>query len=182
MDRARDPRQIRSDAYQNLAAQLLTATAPSANPPQYAREPTMKIWIDCEWNDFKGELISMALVAEDGSEWYEVLECANPSPWIAKHVMSVTQKDPISKARMQSSLSKYLAKYPTAHIISDWPEDIERFCALLITGPGKMLGLRQARLTLEINFNLNSNDSKIPHQALADARSMKLKYSTLAVL
>jgi hypothetical protein len=68
-------------------------------------------------------------MAEDGSEWYEVLECAKPSPWIAKHVMSVTEKDPISNARMQSSLSKYLAEYSAVHIIADWPEDIERFCA-----------------------------------------------------
>jgi hypothetical protein len=77
------------------------------------------------------------------------------------------------------SLSKYLAKYRTVHIIADWPEDVERFCALLITGPGEMLGLRQTRLTFEINRNLDSSESKIPHQALADARSMKLKYAQL---
>jgi hypothetical protein len=142
-------------------------------------KPLMKLWIDCEWNDFKGELISMALVAEDGSEWYEVLKCANPSPWVVKHVMCVTQKSSVTKARMQVSLSKYLAKYRTVHIIADWPEDVERFCALLITGPGEMLGLRQTRLTFEINRNLDSSESKIPHQALADARSMKLKYAQL---
>jgi hypothetical protein len=42
-----------------------------------------------------------------------------------------------------------------------------------------MLGLRQTRLTFEINRNLDSSESKIPHQALADARSMKLKYAQL---
>jgi hypothetical protein len=135
----------------------------------------MKFWIDCEWNDFKGDLISMALVAEDGSEWYQVLECENPSPWIAKNVMTVTQKSPVSKAHMRVSLSKYLAKYPTVHIVADWPEDIERLCALLIVGPGEMLTLAQTRLTFEINRNLDSSLSKVPHQALADARSMKLK-------
>jgi hypothetical protein len=133
----------------------------------------MNFWIDAEWNDFKGDLISMALVCEDGSEWYEVLECKNPSPWPAKHVMPVTQKRPVSKASMQASLSKYLAEYLAVHIIADWPEDIERFCALLITGPGEMLGLNQTRLTFEINRDLHSNGSKIPHQALADARSLK---------
>jgi hypothetical protein len=88
----------------------------------------------------------------------------------------VTRKSPISKARMQASLSRFLAKYPAVHIIADWPEDIERFCALLITGPGKMLGFRQSQLTLEVNFNLDSSDSKVPHQALADARAMKFKH------
>jgi hypothetical protein len=137
----------------------------------------VRFWIDGEWNDFKGDLISLALVCEDGSEWYEVLECNNPSPWVARHVLPVTQKHPVSKAQMQVSLSKYLARYPAVHIIADWPEDIERFCALLITGPGEMLMLRQIRLTFEIDRDLDSNGSKIPHQALADARSMKVKYS-----
>ena len=27
------------------------------------------IYIDCEWNDFRGELISMALCAESGEEF-----------------------------------------------------------------------------------------------------------------
>ncbi len=37
----------------------------------------MNIWIDCEFNEFGGDLISMALVADDGQEFYEVLELEN---------------------------------------------------------------------------------------------------------
>lgn len=33
----------------------------------------MNIFIDCEFNGFGGQLMSMALVAEDGREFYEVL-------------------------------------------------------------------------------------------------------------
>ena len=37
-----------------------------------AREDDMKLWIDTEFNEYRGALISMALVAEDGREWYGV--------------------------------------------------------------------------------------------------------------
>lgn len=29
----------------------------------------MKLWIDCEFNGFGGELISMALIDEEGRHW-----------------------------------------------------------------------------------------------------------------
>ena len=40
----------------------------------------MRLWIDTEYNGFKGALISMALIDEEGREWYEVLKCRSPSP------------------------------------------------------------------------------------------------------
>jgi hypothetical protein len=38
----------------------------------------MKLWIDTEFNEYRGELISLALVAEDGREWYGVRYCDAP--------------------------------------------------------------------------------------------------------
>ncbi len=35
----------------------------------------MNLFLDCEFNGFGGELISMALVDEHGLFFYEVLEC-----------------------------------------------------------------------------------------------------------
>ena len=29
----------------------------------------MKLWIDTEFNEYRGALISLALVAEDGRDW-----------------------------------------------------------------------------------------------------------------
>ena len=49
----------------------------------------MKFWIDTEFNEYLGDLISMALVSEDGHEWYEALPCANPGSWVAEHVMPI---------------------------------------------------------------------------------------------
>jgi hypothetical protein len=131
----------------------------------------MKYWIDGEWNEYRGALISMALVDEDGEEWYEVLNCHSPSPWVAQHVMPFLHKAPTSLELMRLSLMKFLARSPHATIIADWPEDIERLCALIVTGPG--LCLRLPTLTCIIDWRLDSAASEIPHQALADAHAMR---------
>lgn len=39
----------------------------------------MILFLDCEYNDYKGELISMALVDGYGTFWYEALHCENPA-------------------------------------------------------------------------------------------------------
>lgn len=131
----------------------------------------MRIAIDCEFNEFGGELISMALVAEDGREWYEVLPCPNPGKWIEDHVMPILGKEPIAKEQFQSSLQQFLSQFESVHLISDWPEDIKFFCESLITGPG--IGLNTPPLLMAVcRFNA---ESKQPHNALADARGI-MKY------
>lgn len=131
----------------------------------------MKLWIDCEWNDFRGELISMALVADDGREFYQALPCANPSQWVAEHVMPVVNilinhGDYATAERMlRESLQRFLMGFDSVHIIADWPEDIERFCRALIVAPG--LRINTPPLTMEI-LRIEGV-SACPHNALADA-------------
>lgn len=130
----------------------------------------MRLYIDGEWNSYKGELISMALVSEAGHEWYEVLECRSPNPWVAEHVMPKLDKQPVTLDMMRESLRVFLAQFTTVEIIADWPEDIARFCDLLICGPG--LRIDTPRLVMVVRRDLNSSASLKPHQALADARAM----------
>jgi len=128
----------------------------------------MKLFIDCEWNDYKGDLISIALCAENGDEFYEVLECKNPSDWIAKNVIPVLQKQAIEYSDLQEKLADFLNQYSECHIVADWPEDIAHFCNLLIVGAGERLN------TVDLSFSvvrLNAG-SDIPHNALADARGL----------
>lgn len=131
----------------------------------------MRLWIDTEFNSYKGELISMALVDEVGREWYEVLECAKPDPWVARNVMPKLNREPITLAALQQSLEAFLRPYEVAHVIADWPEDIQHFCETLITGPG--MRIDTPLLTLEIRRDLDADKSLIPHQALADARALR---------
>lgn len=126
------------------------------------------IYIDCEFNGFGGELISMALVAEDGEEFYEVLTCKDYiTPWVAQHVMPILNKEAVSLSVFQTKLQQFLHHYTAVHIIADWPDDIKYFCQALITGPGTRINT--PALTMEIARI--ETDSKLPHNALEDARA-----------
>jgi hypothetical protein len=129
----------------------------------------MKLFLDCEFNEFKGALISMALVSEAGHEWYEVLPCENPGPWVAQNVMPILGKPAVSVEDMQRSLWQWLAQFESVHIVADWPEDIAHFCNALITGPGRRLDTPP--LTMEV-VRIDA-DSELPHNALADAMGIR---------
>lgn len=129
----------------------------------------MKLYLDCEFNEFKGDLISMALVAEDGREFYEVLPCVNPGAWVAEHVMPVLGKAPVAIGEFQISLQHFLRQFESVHIVADWPEDIQHFCNSLITGPGSRLNTPP--LTMEV-VRIDAPSDQ-PHNALADARGIE---------
>lgn len=129
-----------------------------------------RIYIDTEFNGFNGRLISMALVAEDGNEFYEVLECPKPVEWVAYNVMPFLEKDPVDGMIFQTKLQQFLHQYKKIELIADWPEDIKHFCSALITGPG--LCLNHPPITMTIRQDLSSKDSKVPHNALHDARAI----------
>ncbi|MDM0086778.1 MULTISPECIES: hypothetical protein [unclassified Variovorax] len=132
-------------------------------------QPT-RLWIDTEFNGMGGELISIALVDEQGLTFYESLGCDNPVPWVAVNVMPIIGKPARPRATVQEKLSAWLARYPAIHIVADWPDDISHFCQLLITGPG--VRLETPPLTLEIRRDLDG-ESKCPHNALADAIAIR---------
>lgn len=138
----------------------------------------MRIWIDTEFNDFKGDLISIALVAEDGHEFYESVGCENPGQWVAENVMPKINKEPIPLELMQFRMRDFLMQFESVHIVADWPEDIAYFCDLLIFGPG--LRFDTPPLTIEIRRDLDAT-SLLPHNALADARAIMRKHLELEI-
>ena len=129
-----------------------------------------KIYIDTEFNGFQGELISMALVSEHGQEFYAVLECKNPTPWVAEHVMPYLEQEPVTKDVFQTRLMLFLHWFEEITIVADWPDDIKYFCESLITGPGE--AMFHPPITFVLDRTLSSEDSKVPHNALYDARAI----------
>lgn len=129
----------------------------------------MRVFLDCEFNEFEGDLISMALVAEDGQEWYEVVPCEKPGDWVAHHVMPILGKDAVPYRQMQLSLRIWLSRFDKVHVVADWPEDIAHFCRALITGPG--FRIDTPPLTMEV-LRVDAA-SELPHNALADARGIR---------
>lgn len=131
-------------------------------------KPT-KLWLDTEFNEHGGDLISLALVNEDMDfSFYEVLHCEHPGEWVRANVMLILQREPITLHDFQKQLEQYLLSFPAVHIIADWPDDVAYFCRALIIGPGQRIN------TPPITFEIVRDDapSRLPHNALADAEGM----------
>jgi hypothetical protein len=113
----------------------------------------------------------MALVGDD--EFYEVLEHGPiKDKWVDFHVEPVLDKSPISKYDFQLLLSKFINGKGDLTIVADWPDDIKYFCQALITAPG--MALNTPKINFVLDRSLNSKASKIPHNALEDARAIKV--------
>lgn len=145
-------------------------------------EGLTRLWIDTEFNEFRGELISIALVGEDGREFYEVLPPPKDGfgPWVAQHVVPVLHRGfGVTLAEVQAGLHTFLAAYKSVHLIADWPEDIEHFLKLLIVGPGQRIG--PDRWTMEVRRDLpnTADTSRVPHNALEDAKALRASHLTM---
>jgi hypothetical protein len=136
----------------------------------------MKLYIDTEFNSYRGRLISMAIVDEDGrNEFYEVLASgALPphDPWVARNVIPVLgDREPIGLNAFQAKLGEFLNRFGHIDLIADYPSDILHFCYVLETSPGERIAT--PTMVIHIRPELNTNASKIPHNALLDARALR---------
>jgi hypothetical protein len=142
----------------------------------------MRYFLDTEYNGWGGALLSLALVPDDGEELYVTLDWDCPlEPWVERHVVPYldTVPEPLVSPRLSRddaarAISHYLAGDPGPLIIADWPEDIALFNALLLTGPGKMVEVPPLTFHfLELTGFSTAANSKVPHNALHDARSLR---------
>jgi len=140
----------------------------------------MNYFLDTEFNEFGGELISLALVREDtGGHLYVATDCPEPGEWVKANVIPIIDA-PDADAVMihRTSFGRFIEdfldgdEYPV--IISDWPDDIRYFCQALITGPGEMVNIPR------VQFNIVRCDAyptdlpgAVQHNALWDARALR---------
>lgn len=144
----------------------------------------MEFVLDCEFNGFEGQLISIALVPVDKSLetfYRELFLQEEITDWVLANVIykldqfqkGCAFKSPNTTHQLQSDLAFYLSQFDKVHIVADWPDDIKYFCQLLITGPGTRIDTPP--LTMEIRRDLDC-DSEVPHHALHDAIAIRNKY------
>lgn len=134
----------------------------------------MRFWLDCEFNGYKGELISIALVDEQGHCFYSELHHDHMilDPWVQENVISKIQSNATQSLQdAKIVFEKWASTYNSMHIIADWPDDIKYFCNFLITGPG--MRLNTPPLTMAIRRDLSSDASETPHHALEDAIALR---------
>ena len=149
----------------------------------------MRYFLDTEYNGFGGELISLALVPEQGDqEFYAVLPLPDEiHPWVERNVVPYLgsvppghHAEPVSRLSAAVEIANYLARESEPVIVADWPEDVAQFCNLMVTGPGDMIEVRHLtfRLLPLSNFSTAAN-SKVPHNALHDARALRDHYRSM---
>lgn len=147
----------------------------------------MKYYLDTEFNEFGGELISLALVREDGHSLYLVY----PEPkdgygeWVKENVVPILSDLPsridrhyLTELQPQIAGARSIAKFfgddPHPHIITDWPDDVRYFCQAIITGPGMMAAID--RLTFDI-VRVDAYPTKlegaVQHNAWWDAMALR---------
>ena len=142
----------------------------------------MRYYLDTEFNGFGGALLSLALVPEDGDEFYLTLACDEDiHPWVGEHVLPYLDHVPVglisprlSRDDAAGALAAYLAHDPSPEIVADWPDDVAHFNQLLLVGPGRMVPVPALtfRLVALPGFSTAEN-SAVPHNALHDARALR---------
>lgn len=148
----------------------------------------LRYFLDTEYNGIGGALLSLALVPDDGEELYLTLKTDEPIlDWVARHVVPYLDHVPeqlawprLGRAEAADALERYLHHDDKPLIVADWPEDVAQFCNLMVTGPGDMIDLRHVtfRLLPLSNFSTAAN-SRVPHNALHDARALRDHYRSM---
>ena len=142
----------------------------------------MRYFLDTEFNGFDGELISLGLTPEYGDrEYYVVLPLPDAvHPWVERNVVPYLRSVPhgldnhLDRITAAHEIAAYLASDRDPVIVADWPDDIALFCRLLLTGPGDIAEIGPLRFELlrSPGFSTAMN-SKVPHNALHDARALR---------
>jgi hypothetical protein len=135
----------------------------------------MKLFLDCEFTNFQGHLISMALVDENGKSFYEVVNFneVDCHKWVLDNVLPILLKQPMPYGDFQRGLRTFLRHYDMIEVIADWPEDFWHFTQALLTGPGMMMDIPKLTMTMERRLDYVSD---IPHNALEDAIAIRKAY------
>ena len=142
----------------------------------------MRYFLDTEYNGWGGALLSLALVPDDGEELYLTLDWdGSLEEWVERNVVPYLDMVPeslvsprMSRADAARTVSHYLAGDPDPLIVADWPEDIALFNALLVTGPAMMAEVPGLTFRFRpLNGFSTAANSKVPHNALHDARALR---------
>ena len=135
----------------------------------------MRYYIDTEFNGTDGQLLSLALVRQDGAHFYEVLHAHELIvPWVREHVVPHFDQEPVTRLQAVKKMQKFLRRDDGPHVfIADWPEDLVHFNRMLLRDQGKRNDpFRYACLLLSLPGFDTAGASAVPHNALADARAL----------
>jgi hypothetical protein len=142
----------------------------------------VRYYLDTEFNGFGGELISLALVREDGYSLYVIYRLPDEiEPWVAENVIPILHEDRCLNIAMQISpptgarfIADFLAGDPDPVIITDWPDDIRYFCQAVIVGPGQMVNIPGLKFEMHrVDAYPTTLPGAVQHNAWWDAMALR---------
>jgi hypothetical protein len=143
----------------------------------------MRLYVDTEFNEFRGSLISIGIASQHGQEFYEV--CALPlrehyKEWVEANVLPVLHREPISRVQLQAHLVLWLRSLrpygdDELTFIVDHPADAIHLCQLLEIDdqPGGWHDIGDFAIQFRTKLPGTADISECPHNAIADARALR---------
>lgn len=139
--------------------------------------------LDCEFNGFGGELISLALSGEAGELYLcrpqAELDGLEVHPWVEENVLpilTVAGARPVvlPLADFGRALQAFLVEDPAPVVMADWPEDLMHLMQCLIIAPGQMVRIPDLSLQLrQVSAYPSDIVEAVQHNALWDARALR---------
>lgn len=135
------------------------------------------LYLDTEFNGYRGELISMALASDNDTSFYAILDYSHLelNLWVKENVIPKLGSGPrLRRTEFQFALISYLSQFSSKHtIIADWPADFEHLMSMLYEDKG--VCILQHGLKMELIHSGDLSALNIcPHNALSDAIALKV--------
>ncbi len=151
----------------------------------------MRYFVDCEFNGFGGELLSIAIVSEEGDSLYLAIPKSQITKmrtdgsldhWVADHVLPVMSANGLSPKHMDRAkwgfeLQRLLRGDSEITFVADWPEDISHLMQIMMVGRGGMINLPVFNVEMRrVDAYYVNLAGAVRHNALWDAMSLKNLY------
>jgi hypothetical protein len=157
-----------------------------------------KFFLDCEFDGFGGDLISLSMVSESSESLYIVFKDTATDLWVRENVIPILWDIPSPFPGCVIDLPKKLGPNGSIpdvldvpyiigfflngnctgvpYIIADWPDDIKYLCQQVITGPGTMAAIPRMQFdVVRVDSWPNDIPNAVQHNAYWDARALKRK-------
>lgn len=146
----------------------------------------MRYFIDTEFDGYRGPLISLAIVREDGRSLYFIMEYSEEKacdPWVIENVLPILRDCPepphiVGPGTAAFLIGMFLMDDLDIEVVADWPDDIKHLCDLLHYMPGNMVpGPHQKmRFTIErVDAYPTTLPGAVQHCAWWDAVALREK-------
>jgi len=140
------------------------------------------LFLDCEFDGYRGPLISIALVSDEGfdddkrNEFYAVLQDTAKDEWVQQNVLPILLGKPEPRAAVAARLRAFFEEHDDEMVYADHAADF-MYLMDLINEPN---GDWQLGSLESLGMRLLNRDgdyvSALPHNALSDARALRRWY------